>query len=69
MISFKLLYGLVTLRRARRRLVTLSVTTNPTPQWIAGQVTDAFPWDEARRHLMRDRDGAFGPTYTIAFRH
>src|SRR6202140_420500 len=63
-ISFKLLYGLVILRHARRRLVTISVTNNPTAEWIAGQVTDAFPWDEAPRHLIRDRDGAFGPAYT-----
>jgi len=26
-------------------------------------VTDALPWDEAPRHLIRDRDGAFGPAY------
>jgi hypothetical protein len=45
-ISFKLFYGLVILRHARRRLVTIAVTTNPTAEWIAGQVTDAFPWDE-----------------------
>jgi transposase InsO family protein len=63
-ISFKLLYGLVILRHARRRLVTITVTSNPTAEWIAGQVTDAFPWDEAPRHLIRDRDGAFGPAYT-----
>jgi len=43
-ISFKLLYGLVILRHARRRLVRISVTSNPTAEWIAGQVTDAFPW-------------------------
>ena len=63
-ISFKLLYGLVILRHARRRLVSISVTSNPTAEWIAGQVTDAFPWDEAPRHLIRDRDSAFGPAYT-----
>jgi transposase InsO family protein len=63
-ISFKLLYGLVILRHARRRLVTIKVTSNPTAEWIAGQVTDAFPWDEAPRYLIRDRDGAFGPAYT-----
>jgi transposase InsO family protein len=62
-ISFKLLYGLVILRHARRRLVTIAVTANPTDQWLAGQVTDAFPWDEAPRHLIRDRDSAFGPAY------
>jgi transposase InsO family protein len=30
---------------------------------IAGQVTDAFPSDEAPHHLFRDRDGVFGPAY------
>jgi hypothetical protein len=37
--------------------------SNPTAQSIAGQVTDALPWDEAPSHLLRDRDGAFGPAY------
>ena len=62
-ISFKLFYGLVILGHLRRRLVRISVTTNPTAEWIAGQVTEAFPWDEAPRHLIRDRDGSFGPAY------
>jgi transposase InsO family protein len=48
--------------------VSISVTSNPTAEWIAGQVTDAFPWDEAPRHLIRDRDGAFGPSYTRRIR-
>jgi hypothetical protein len=66
-ISFKLLYGLVILRHARRRLVTISVTSNPTAAWIAGQVTDAFPWDEAPHHLIRDRDGPSAQPTPIAF--
>jgi transposase InsO family protein len=67
-ISFKLLYGLVILRHTRRQLVTIAVTATPTAQWIAGQVTDAFPWDEGPRYLMRDRDGAFGAVYTRRIR-
>jgi transposase InsO family protein len=67
-VSFKLLYGLVILRHARRQLVSISVTNNPTAEWIAGQVTDAFPFDEAPRHLIRDRDGAFSPAYTRRIR-
>ena len=46
-ISFQLLYGLVILHHARRRLARIAVTTNPTAEWIAGQVTEAFPWSEA----------------------
>ena len=48
--------------------MSISVTNNPTAEWIAGQVTDAFPWDEAPRHLVRDRDGAFGPAHTRRIR-
>jgi len=44
--------------------VSIRVTNNPTAEWIAGQVTDAFPWDEAPHHLIRDGDGAYGPAYT-----
>jgi transposase InsO family protein len=67
-ISFKLIYGLVILRHTRRRLVTIAVTTNPTAQWLAGQVTEAFPWDEAPKYLLRDRDGAFGSAFTHRIR-
>jgi hypothetical protein len=61
-ISFNLLYGLVILAHLRRRLVRVSVTTNPTAEWIAGQVTEAFPWDEAPLDLLRDRDCSFRHT-------
>ena len=67
-ISFKPLYGLVILRHARRKLVRIAVTSNPTAEWIAGQVTEAFPWDEAPGPLLRDRDGAFGAAYTRRIR-
>jgi transposase InsO family protein len=67
-ISFKLLYGLVILRHSRRQLVRIAVTSNPTAEWIVGQVTEAFPWEEAPRHLIRDRDGAFGAVYTRRIR-
>ncbi len=63
-ISFKLLRGLEILHHARRRLARIAVTTNPTAEWIAGQLTEAFPWSEAPRHLIRDRDRAFGSAYT-----
>jgi len=67
-ISFKLLYGLVILSHSRRRLIRIAVTSNPTAEWIAGQVTEAFPWREASRDLLRDRDGVFGTAYTRRIR-
>lgn len=61
-IGFKLLLVLVLLRHQRRRLISLTVTTNPTAEWIARQITDAFPWNEAPDYLIRDRDGSYGHT-------
>ena len=63
-IGFKLLYGLVILRLERRRLVWINVTAHPTAEWIARQITEAFPWDEAPRYLIRDRDCIYGTIVT-----
>ena len=67
-IGFTLLYGLVILRLERRRLVWTNVTTNPTAEWIARQITEAFPWDEAPRYLIRDRDTSYGVAVTRRLR-
>ena len=45
-IGFNLLYVLVIVRVARRELVWINVTSHPTADWIAQQVTEAFPWNE-----------------------
>jgi hypothetical protein len=55
-----LLYALVIVRLDRRDLVWINVTTNPTAEWIARQITEAFPWDDAPQHLIRDRDRIYG---------
>ncbi len=47
-------------RLARRDLVWINVTANPTAQWITRQITEAFPWDDAPRYLIRDRDRVYG---------
>jgi len=55
-IGFDLLYAFVIVRLDRRDLVWINVTANPTAEWIARQITEAFPWDEAPHYLIRDRD-------------
>jgi hypothetical protein len=47
-------------RRERRRLVWTNVTASPTAEWIARQLTEAFPWEEAPRFLIRDCDSSYG---------
>ncbi|WP_246657992.1 integrase core domain-containing protein [Afipia massiliensis] len=59
-IGFDLLYAFVIVRLNRRDLVWISVTTNPTAEWIARRLAEAFPWDEAPRYLIRDRDHIYG---------
>ena len=59
-IGFDLLYVLVIVRLARRDLVLINVTPNPTAEWIARQITEAFPWSEAPCYLIRDRDRVYG---------
>jgi len=44
-ISFDLLYAFVIVRLDRGDLVWINVTKNPTAEWIARQITEAFPWD------------------------
>src|ERR1700716_1261295 len=63
-VGFKLLFVLVILRHQRRRLISLTVTTNPTAEWIARQITVAFPWNEAPDYLIRDRDASYGHAVT-----
>jgi transposase InsO family protein len=59
-ISFNLLYAFVIVRLDRRELVWINVTHNPTAEWIARQLTEAFPWDGAPRYLLRDNDHVYG---------
>jgi hypothetical protein len=48
------------IRIDRRELVWINVTTNPTAEWIAHQITEAFPWDGAPGYMIRDRDRIYG---------
>ena len=37
-----------------------NVTPHPTADWIARQITEAFPWNESPRYVIRDRDQVYG---------
>ena len=59
-ISFRLLYGLLTLQHQQRRLLWVGTTSYPTAEWIAQQLTEACGWDRTPRYLVRDRDRSYG---------
>lgn len=62
-LGFKLLFGLVILDHDRRRILHINATYHPTAEWIAHQVTEALPWDDAPDFLIRDRDASYGQAY------
>lgn len=55
----RLLFVLVILAHERRRIVHVAVTDHPTATWTGQQLREAFPWEQAPRFLIRDRDHAF----------
>ncbi len=61
-VTFRVLYCFVVLRLDRRFVVHFNVTRNPTARWTAQQLVEAFPYDEAPRFLIRDRDGSYDET-------
>src|SRR6516162_8991612 len=67
-IAFEQLFAFLVLGHERRRLLWFAVTRNPTAEWLARQITEAFPWDSAPKYLIRDNDRAFGVAFKAGVR-
>jgi hypothetical protein len=48
------------LAHGRRQLLWLEITQHPTAEWLARQITEAFPWASAPAYLVRDNTGPMG---------
>jgi putative transposase len=62
-ITFRILYVFIVLNHDRRRIIHFNATTNPTAQWTAHQIRQAFPEESAPRFLIRDNDGIYGHAF------
>ena len=62
-ISLRLLYGLLIMGHGRRQILWFGVTSHPSAEWIANQLTEACGWEQVPRYLIRDRDGAYGEVF------
>ena len=62
--TFRVLFVLVVLSHARRRLVHFNVTAHPTAEWTARQLLEACGLEEAPRYLIRDRDQVYGERFS-----
>jgi len=67
-VGFDLLYAFIIVRLDRRDLVWINVTAHPTAEWVARQITEAFPRNEAPRYMIRDRDCIYGAVATRRLR-
>jgi transposase InsO family protein len=63
-VSFERLFAFLVLGHSRRQLLWFEVTRHPTAEWLARQITEAFPWGSAPVYLVRDNDRAYGQVFT-----
>src|SRR2546430_912834 len=52
----------------RRQILWFGVTSHPTAEWMANQLTEACGWEQAPRYLIRDRDRVFGELFVRRLR-
>jgi len=62
-VTFERLFAFLVVGHGRRQLLWLEVTRHPTAEWLARQITEAFPWATAPRYLIRDNDRAYGHVF------
>lgn len=62
-VAFHILYVFIVLSHDRRKIIHFNATANPTAQWTAHQVRQAFPEESAPRFLIRDNDGIYGQAF------
>jgi hypothetical protein len=48
-VTFDWLFAFVVVGHDRRQLLWIEVTRHPTAEWLARQITEAFPWASAPR--------------------
>jgi putative transposase len=61
--TFRVLFVFIVLSHARRRVVHFGVTEHPSQEWTTQQIREAFPWDQAPKYLLRDRDSIYGKDF------
>jgi transposase InsO family protein len=62
-LTYERLFVFVVLGHGRRQLLWFEVTQHPTVEWLARQITEAFPWASAPTYLVRDNDRAYGHAF------
>jgi transposase InsO family protein len=67
--TFRVLYVFFVVHHARRELTHFRVTGHATTAWITQQLREAFPYDQAPRDLILDREAKDGNEVLTAIHH
>ena len=67
-LTFDLLFAFLVVGHGRRQLLWIEVTRHPTAEWLARQITEAFPWSSAPAYLVCDNDRTYGHSFTSRVR-
>ena len=62
-LTFERLFAFLVVGHGRRQLLWFAVTRNPSAEWLAQQMAEAFPWNTAPTYLVRDNDRAYGHAF------
>ena len=63
-LTFERLFAFLVVGHGRRQLLWFEVTRYPTAEWLARQITEAFPCTSAPTYMIRDNDRAYGRVFT-----
>lgn len=58
-INFKIIFVLIIINHATRKIEHFGVTTNPNLYWVKQQIRNATPFDHKPKYLIHDNDSVF----------
>src|SRR5271170_7988935 len=67
--TFRILYVLVVMEHASRRIIHLNVTAQPSVAWTLQQLREAIPSDHRYRFILHDRDAIFSTGFDASVAH
>ncbi len=62
-IRLRVLFVFLVIEHQRRRVLHFGVTEQPTSEWTAQQMAEAFSERDAKRYVIRDRDAIYGDAF------
>ena len=67
--TFRMLYVLVVMEHASRRILHINVTSHPNAAWTLQQLRQAVPSDHTYRFMLHDRDAIFSTGFDASLAH